>query len=72
MVDFRLNDGYLAAFPFDISSDPGDWRPVGWPFALPDPRADPDAWVANEEAVPHPSRVAVPVEGAERAHESRL
>ena len=49
MVDFRLNDGYLAAFPFDIGSDPGDWRPVGWPFALPDPRADPDAWVANEK-----------------------
>ena len=49
MIDFRLNDGYLAAFPFDIGSDPGDWRPVGWPFALPDPRADPDAWVANEK-----------------------
>src|SRR4029078_8480137 len=49
MIDSRLNDGYLAAFPFDIGSDPGDWRPVGWPFALPDPRADPDAWVANEK-----------------------
>ena len=49
MIDFRLNDGYLAAFSFDIGSDPGDWRPVGWPFALPDPRADPDAWVANEK-----------------------
>ena len=49
MLAFRLNDGYLAAFPFDIGSDPGDWRPVGWPFALPDPRADPDAWVANEK-----------------------
>jgi len=49
MLDFRLNDGYLAAFPFDIGSDPGDWRPVDWPFTLPDPRADPDAWVANEK-----------------------
>jgi hypothetical protein len=49
MVDFRVNDGYLAEFPFDIGSDPGDWRPVGWPFTLPDPRADPDAWVANEK-----------------------
>ena len=49
MLAFRLNDGYLAAFQFDIGSDPGDWRPVGWPFALPDPRADPDAWVANEK-----------------------
>ena len=49
MLKFRENDGYLAAFPFDIGSGAGDWRPVGWPFALPDPRADPDAWVANEK-----------------------
>jgi hypothetical protein len=49
MLAFRMNDGYLAPFAFDIGSDPGDWRPVGWPFALPDPRADPDAWVANEK-----------------------
>jgi hypothetical protein len=49
MIAFRRNDGYLGAFTFDIGLEPGDWRPVGWPFTLPDPRADPDAWVANEK-----------------------
>ena len=49
MLASRANDGYLATFQFEIGLGPGDWRPVGWPFALPDPRADPDAWVANEK-----------------------
>jgi len=48
MLAFRTNDGYLAAFPFDIGSGPGDWRPVGWPTP-PAGAVDPDAWVANEK-----------------------
>ena len=47
MLASRQGDGYLASFTFDIGSDPGDWRPLGWPFTLPDPRADVDAWVGN-------------------------
>jgi hypothetical protein len=47
MLESREGDGYLASFTFDIGADPGDWRPLGWPFSLPDPRADVDAWVGN-------------------------
>jgi hypothetical protein len=47
MLKARDGDGYLASFTFDIGADPGDWRPLGWPFPLPDPRADVDAWVGN-------------------------
>jgi hypothetical protein len=47
MLDARDGDGYLASFTFDIGTGAGDWRPLGWPFPLPDPRADVDAWVGN-------------------------
>ncbi len=69
---FRENDGYLAAFPFDIGSGAGDWRPVGWPFALPDPRGRPGRLGGEREAVPDRDAVAVPDEGAERADEPRV
>ena len=44
MLDARVGDGYLAAFDPGIGSDPGDWRPIGWPAT---PAYDPDAWVGN-------------------------
>jgi hypothetical protein len=73
MIAFRADDGYLASFTFDIGSDPGDWRPVGWPFTLPDPRADPDAWVANEKpfliASPDQFRTKGPNSLTSRAYE---
>ena len=73
MLKFRENDGYLSAFTFDIGLDPGDWRPVGWPFTLPDPRADPDAWVANEKPflieTPWQFRTKGPNELTSRAYE---
>jgi hypothetical protein len=44
MLDQRAGDGFMAAFTPVIGSDPGDWRPIGWPAA---PVFDPDGWVAN-------------------------
>ncbi len=44
MLASRQNDGYLAAFTPTIGTDPGDWRPIGWPAA---PAFDPDGWVGN-------------------------
>jgi PAP2 superfamily len=44
MLAFRQNDGFLAAFNPVIGTDPGDWRPIGWPAT---PAFDPDGWVAN-------------------------
>jgi hypothetical protein len=44
MLDFRLNDGFRAAFAPEIGLDPGDWRPIGWPAT---PVFDPDGWVSN-------------------------
>ena len=43
MLAFRTNDGFMAAFDFNlvIGPDPGDWRPVT-PTAL-----DPDPWVGD-------------------------
>lgn len=41
MLAARTNDGYLAPFTFDLTSDPGRWRP------LTATATDPDAWVAN-------------------------
>jgi hypothetical protein len=46
MLAFRQNDGFLAPFSPVIGSDPGDWRPIGWPSA---PVFDPDGWVGNEK-----------------------
>jgi hypothetical protein len=44
MLASRQNDGFLAPFTFDIGTDAGDWRPIGWPSA---PALDPDAWVGD-------------------------
>jgi hypothetical protein len=44
MLAARQDDGYLAAFTPDIGTDPGDWRPIGWPAA---PAYDPDGWVGD-------------------------
>jgi hypothetical protein len=44
MLAARANDGFLATFTPVIGTDPGDWRPLGWPTA---PAFDPDGWVAN-------------------------
>jgi hypothetical protein len=46
MLGFRGNDGFLAPFTPVIGTEPGDWRPIGWPSA---PVYDPDAWVGNEK-----------------------
>ena len=44
MLDARDGDGFLAAFSPTIGTDPGDWRPIGWPGA---PVFDPDGWVGE-------------------------
>ena len=44
MLEAREDDGYLAAFTPPIGTDPGDWRPLGWPAT---PAFDPDGWVGN-------------------------
>jgi hypothetical protein len=44
MLAARTNDGYLASFTPAIGTDPGDWRPIGWPAT---PAFDPDGWVGN-------------------------
>jgi hypothetical protein len=46
MLVFREHDGFLAPFTPVIGSEPGDWRPIGWPAA---PVYDPDAWVGDEK-----------------------
>ena len=46
MLAARSGDGFLAPFTPTIGSDPGDWRPIGWPSA---PVLDPDGWVGNLE-----------------------
>jgi hypothetical protein len=44
MLAARQGDGFLAPFTPVIGTDPGDWRPIGWPDA---PAMDPDGWVGN-------------------------
>ena len=44
MLAARQGDGFMAPFTPVIGSDPGDWRPIGWPSA---PVFDPDGWVGN-------------------------
>ncbi|HET9241893.1 MAG TPA: vanadium-dependent haloperoxidase [Gaiella sp.] len=44
MLTARQNDGYLATFIPTIGTDPGGWRPLGWPAT---PAFDPDGWVGN-------------------------
>jgi len=46
MLAARQDDGFLAPFVPMIGTEPGDWRPIGWPTA---PAFDPDAWVGNLE-----------------------
>ena len=62
-------DGFMAAFTFDIGTDAGDWRPVGWPPVL---GARPRSVGRQPEAVPDREPVAVPLRGAERADERRV
>jgi hypothetical protein len=44
MLDDRQGDGFMAPFTPVIGTDPGDWRPIGWPAA---PVYDPDGWVGS-------------------------
>ena len=44
MLDARKDDGYMAAFTPTIGTNPGNWRPIGWPAT---PAFDPDGWVGN-------------------------
>ena len=44
MLDARKDDGYMAAFTPTIGTNPGNWRPIGWPAT---PAYDPDGWVGN-------------------------
>lgn len=44
MLAARQGDGFMASFTPVIGTDPGDWRPIGWPAA---PVFDPDGWVGN-------------------------
>jgi hypothetical protein len=44
MLDSREGDGFMATFTPVIGTDPGDWRPIGWPAM---PAFDPDGWVGN-------------------------
>jgi PAP2 superfamily len=55
MLDFRRDDGFMAAFNPVIGTDSGNWRPIGWPAT---PAFDPDGWVANEKPflIEDPSR----------------
>ena len=46
MLAARTGDGYLATFVPTVGTDPGNWRPIGWPAA---PLYDPDGWVGNLE-----------------------
>jgi len=42
MLLARDGDGFMAPFIPAIGTDPGDWRPIGWPAT---PVFDPDGWV---------------------------
>jgi hypothetical protein len=55
MIDSRTDDGFMAAFTPVIGTDPGDWRPLGWPAT---PAFDPDGWVSQEKPflIKNPSR----------------
>jgi hypothetical protein len=44
MLDARADDGFLAPFTPLIGTEPGDWRPLGWPAT---PVFDPDGWVGG-------------------------
>jgi hypothetical protein len=44
MLDARDGDGFMASFSPVIGTNPGDWRPIGWPAT---PAFDPDGWVGN-------------------------
>ena len=44
MLISRQGDGFLATFMPTIGTEPGDWRPLGWPAT---PAFDPDGWVGN-------------------------
>ena len=44
MIAFRQGDGFMAPFTPVIGTDPGDWRPIGWPAT---PAFDPDGWVGS-------------------------
>jgi hypothetical protein len=44
MLAGRQGDGFMVPFVPVIGSDPGDWRPLGWPAA---PAYDPDGWARN-------------------------
>ncbi len=46
MLDARAGDGYMAAFSPTIGTNPGNWRPIGWPAT---PAFDPDGWVGSLE-----------------------
>ena len=46
MLDARDDDGFMASFTPEIGTDPGDWRPIGWPTT---PVFDPDGWVGGLE-----------------------
>jgi hypothetical protein len=55
MLDFRKDDGFMAAFNSTIGTGAGDWRPIGWPDT---PVFDPDGWVSKEKPflIDDPSR----------------
>jgi hypothetical protein len=55
MIEFREHDGFLDRFDPTIGTDPGDWRPIGWPSA---PVFDPDGWVGDAKPflIKDPSR----------------
>jgi hypothetical protein len=44
MLAARQNDGFMAPFTPTLGTDPGDWRPMGWPAT---PAFDPDGWVSR-------------------------
>ena len=69
MLDSRDGDGFMAAFTFDIGTEAGDWRPVGW---APRSGARSRPVGRQPEAVPDREPVAVPLGGPERAHERRV
>ena len=45
MLAARQGDGFMAPFTPLIGTDPGDWRPLGWPGPM--AAFDPDGWVGN-------------------------
>jgi hypothetical protein len=55
MLAARQGDGFMASFTPTIGTDPGDWRPLGWPAT---PAYDPDGWVGNMKpfAIKSPSQ----------------